>query len=371
MSTTGTFLRASPMRVPSRDLQVAQSYEMELVNGDSLGAFTERDVIYHRHAPATVKSKVALQVTLRGHTAFAAVRFLAMNGEVASVSDQGEVSRVSDGVANVLVDAGYVSRVVDVVMSSASGAVINIPSAWVAGSLGEQVAASIDSRIAGQTAESMNLFTDATFSTWNPARWCAELDLTCLSTLAPPCVAISPLHVLMADHYPTSSAKFIAADGAAITRTIVDDRRLGVDRRVGLLSELLPASITPVAVMPSNWNLDRLPGYNKLRVPVLRMNQFRQATVGDLYAVDDLISCRTPTDAQRLVLYRDIINLDSGSPAFLVISSQAILLTTWWGGGGGTGPNYSDGITEINAAMTELGGGYQLTQADLSGFPVY
>jgi hypothetical protein len=77
-------------------------------------------------------------------------------------------------------------------------------------------------------------------------------------------------------------------------------------------------------------------------------------------------------------LYRQLTNtirfLDSGNPTFALINGEAVLLSVHSTQDGG--PFLSGHLPEgnyesINAAMTTLGGGYQLTPIDLSAFPTY
>lgn len=48
-----------------------------------------------------------------------------------------------------------------------------------------------------------------------------------------------------------------------------------------------------------------------------------------------------------------------------------INLNTWTYGGAGAGSNLVPRKDAINTMMTNLGGGYQLTEVDLSSFPTY
>lgn len=57
----------------------------------------------------------------------------------------------------------------------------------------------------------------------------------------------------------------------------------------------------------------------------------------------------------------------SGVSAF--IAGEAVLLSH--ATSPVAGPFYSHWIDEVNAAMTALGGGYQLTEIDLSSFAFY
>jgi hypothetical protein len=75
----------------------------------------------------------------------------------------------------------------------------------------------------------------------------------------------------------------------------------------------------------------------------------------------------------RYALWENIVGGDSGHPSCIIINNQLVIMTCTYGGWSGqiAGPNYLAYHTEINAAMTSLGGGYQLTEIDLSGFPTY
>lgn len=55
----------------------------------------------------------------------------------------------------------------------------------------------------------------------------------------------------------------------------------------------------------------------------------------------------------------------------MIVNNAMVLLCTWYGGGGGSGPFITHHRAAINAAMSTLGGGYTLTDADLSAFTTY
>lgn len=61
----------------------------------------------------------------------------------------------------------------------------------------------------------------------------------------------------------------------------------------------------------------------------------------------------------------DGVGGDSGNPAFLIIRNKPVLLSVWTSGGAGTGSFVNAWRSDINAAMTTLGGGYQLTSVSL------
>ena len=62
-----------------------------------------------------------------------------------------------------------------------------------------------------------------------------------------------------------------------------------------------------------------------------------------------------------------VISGDSGNPAFLLIDDEPVLMLTHFFAV--YGPFYTSSFDEVNAAMTALGGGYQLTEINLTGYP--
>jgi len=82
----------------------------------------------------------------------------------------------------------------------------------------------------------------------------------------------------------------------------------------------------------------------------------------------NLVQMRQPANSTRAQWYEAVIGGDSGNPAGLVINDKLVLLTVWTYGGGGSGTSVVSFKTQLNSAMTTLGGGYTLTDADLSGF---
>jgi hypothetical protein len=236
--------------------------------------------------------------------------------------------------------------------------------------------------IAGDYGGRLWMWNGASVYVRNTACWCADMDLTCLSpwnsdggnnkagTL------ISPRHILFAKHYRIATGatiRFVTADNQVVERTMTTRQDVAdADLCLGLLDSDVPSTIGFARVLPADI-LDYMPGAAH-RVAGLLLDQEEKALVGDLTA-QSFNSFATPTDPQRLAFNEEIIGGDSGNPAFLLIDTgngvEPVLATTWTGGGGGSGPNISALHDEINAAMTTLGGGYQLTPANLNGFPSY
>lgn len=113
-------------------------------------------------------------------------------------------------------------------------------------------------------------------------------------------------------------------------------------------------------------------------LPVLRLDQEEKALVGDVqfisYKYDVLgnmrysTSCIFPDDPIRQALYETVVVGDSGNPALLLLGGHPVLLTVWTSPFGGGRTSVTAFKSDINQLMTDLGGGYQLTEVDLSNF---
>ena len=114
---------------------------------------------------------------------------------------------------------------------------------------------------------------------------------------------------------------------------------------------------------------------NGRRLPAIRLDQEEIAAVGDLDTVAASVNrilgvfSFVPLNAQRRAFYQAPIDFDSGNPVFVLLDGAPILLTAWSVKNfNGCGTAVTAFKADINQLMDELGGGYQLTEVDLSGF---
>jgi len=189
---------------------------------------------------------------------------------------------------------------------------------------------------------------------------------------------VSPRHYIGAAHWAVAvgtTLHFVTADNTLVSRTVTGRQIIsGTDIIVGVLDSDVPGTIGFARVLPDAWAA-KLPTLSLIPYPVCSMDQGRRIFIRDLAALDSNgrngVRCQVPTLAARLPFYAPAVSGDSGSPVFLIINNAMVLLGTWYGGGGGSAPFVTAHRAAINAAMTTLGGGYQLTDADLSGFTSY
>jgi hypothetical protein len=309
---------------------------------------------------------------------------------VASIDAQLRVTRVANGMASFsIMSRSLIQRVtktVELAVSREVPATTILLDSYVTGSLAKHCSDYVDAAIAGKTASvakpvySAQDHANAVYVR-NASSWLAGVDLTCASpwnsyganTRAG--TLISPRHIAMANHYliaDGTTIRFIKMDGTVVGMTLTTSMQVGTtDIRIGVLSADVPAGISFAKVMPKTAG-SKLPSLSySYRIPAVAFDQEEKALITELAGMDSWMIGWSPLGGARLAFYEDLIGGDSGSPLFLIIGGEPVLLTTWLMGGGGAGPSFITNYDAINAAMTTLGGGYQLTDADLSGFTTY
>jgi hypothetical protein len=360
----------------------------------------EKDANFSRITGWTVTDYLVVPDAVGG-AGLAGFTFTSSDPAIATVGQDGLVSYVAAGSATVSVHVNEQVMSVSLVFSESFGAQGTLTS-WVAGSLAASASDAVDSRIAPAAAPaaapavSLPIYSTrddaAGVYTKNASCWAADIDLSCVSVWNSSGAnmmagtAISPRHILYATHFPPSVGslfRFVGTDGAVVTRTMTASAAMPTtspyypDFSVGLLDSALPSSVVPAKILPSAWR-DYLPTVDFwIGIPGLCLDQEKKALVSDFSGGDGLVYFTQPVNlnaAQRALFFEGKIEGDSGSPAFLIVNNQAVLLTVWtFSGtnGGGTGSSLAYHAAAVNALMASLGGGYQLTDIDLSAFPTY
>lgn len=255
---------------------------------------------------------------------------------------------------------------------------------WRVGSLARHCTDQINGLIAGKT--DLNVFDIATWASTpasfprNADCWANGIDLSCASPWNSQSGSIragtlvSKRHVVFANHegfYLNNGATitFVTPDSQAVVREVIASQRVGTtDIHVGLLGEDVPQGIAFAKVLPSNWSAYMSltgGGFNRLFVPVLWLNQTETAAIRHLPSLGQSASTDAPGGVYANYSQAIATN-DSGNPMFLVINGEPVLLACQFTPG--AGPHLAHHATAVNAAMSALGGGYQLTTVDLSAF---
>lgn len=308
--------------------------------------------------------------------------------------DATHVDFVSDGDAVIEFSDGHtkkqISGAVRENITQASSQAFN---SFIPGSLARALDDSITALVLAKTASATTTEVTAT-NNWvdtivrNPDLWCSSLDLSAIALASAAgggnLTAISPWHVIGANHYFNSAGLWVDSNGAVVSRTVTASQQIGTsDIRIGVLNAALPDTILPMKVMPSNWR-DYIPGYlynipcayfdvgevgSAKQCGILSTYQIRQASDGIL------LDFEVSPDADKAAFYSTnvspSIDFNSGSPVFFILGATPILLGTWYYAG--EAPIISDYITEINAVMASLYGSssHQLQQINISEYLRY
>lgn len=283
-----------------------------------------------------------------GGTVFGRIASVSLEctGGAGALSD-GRLTRVSNGACSVIARSGLLSKRLDVTMNRNVSTTIRSWQSWVPGSL----------------ADACQQTVDVSVPFWSGAPGGFAMGSGYGFT------AVSPRHVVGCEHIEWMPQTLVL-DG--VSRQLVADVAIGPsngadgyasDIRVGLYDGDFPsfAKVFPATLQ------SKLPNVTLRGVSAFVTNQFGQKiqrrTLVFRFGLISFVKL-SPSDTE-------IIIGDSGNPAFIVINGEPILLGCMQQGGWGGVATLHDHITEINAAMTSLGGGYQLTQFDLSGYPTY
>lgn len=265
----------------------------------------------------------------------------------------------------------------------------------VAGSLAKHIVDQVDGLIAGLTASDDTMLVYSTQDHLTPAYvrnsglW-LDVDLTCASPYqdgSQPTkrtgTLIAPDAVLTVDHYPVAvgaTIRFVTADGTVIERTVTGRQVVltpdlsETDLMVAVLDSDVPGTITPVKLLPANIYsyLPTLDGSGP-GLPVVNLDCEERASIR---AMDHSVNhFREPYESEDeggyVPWFGLIVAGDSGDPVFLIINGEVVLTTVLTFGWGGWGYPAHEYLTEIDAALSDLGSGHAVETVDLSGFPAY
>lgn len=307
----------------------------------------------------------------------------------AGVLSGNRLSRVHNGTCSVHARHPLISRVKNVSMDRLNDNIYDELISYVSGSLSRHVVDSMTTLVGGKTVADKPVYTAQDHATplylRNSESWVSTLDLTAISPWNSrgganrAGTAITPRHVLLAEHYPlstTDTIRFVAADNTVVTRTVsgsVTVSTSGADTRVLLLDSDLPASITPLKFLPDNL-YDYLPSIQIWPVPVIAFDAQENAITKSTNPIrwtpssigGEFVNAINEPFSR---LTEPIVTGDSGNPILLAINGEAALLSHW--SAPTLGPVYHKLLTEIATALTTLGGGHSLSTVDLSSFTDY
>lgn len=205
----------------------------------------------------------------------------------------------------------------------------------------------------------------------NPQCWGASIDLTPFCITEKAGVLVSPCHVLFVTHWHPNvgdTVQWMTADNQVISRTLTalvslpDTSYLEPDITVGRINEDVPAGVSFVRVLKDSAAMRDWDGYLVPAVMRDQSNALHEADVLRIWPSPPTAWLQAPLSPARLPRYKEMVSGDSGSPVCVVDEGGLVLLLMISQGGTiGRGAFLPAYIEPINAAMTTLGGGYQLS----------
>jgi hypothetical protein len=204
----------------------------------------------------------------------------------------------------------------------------------------------IDSRIRSRTANDANKLIYSTLTSTTAVRsstsWAANVDLSGVAFWQSqnghqiPITAITPVHGVSAWHANGNTGiavgtvvRWLGRDGIVVERLVAASVRVGVtDINRITFSAALPATVTPVQVLPSSFAtttaLTSVAG-----LPAMHIDQERKALVKQLASTGNYAAM----SGQRLAFNETLIDGDSGSPGLLLVNGKPVLVLVASSGG--------------------------------------
>jgi hypothetical protein len=358
--------RISPTTLP---IELTIATVNVLVSGESIIDIQDRDMLVRNHIEAV--NRVDAVIDYLGHTP----NSLSVNGTPTSLGYfQANFARQ---LSRVEAKSGTRREGVEVYLGITSGSSTELLS-YLLNTLGEAWTGSFDSlNFENKTTSRFStidhtggVYTQNTQFLYSGFDWSGIAIWNSYSNSNQRGVtAISPRHVLMANHFPVpngTTVRFMGNNGVIVNRTVISSSQpiVNQDIRIGVLNSDLPSSVIFYPILPNNYKSEKIYHYHKL--PVICWNRLSNALVHDSFDAGFSGVRYIVSTGSRQPWSSSIVVGDSGQPVFCLLNNQPILLTAHYAAT--YGPELSDFQTEINNAMTTLGGGYQLTILDLSAY---
>lgn len=299
-----------------------------------------------------------------------AVSYESLDNTKATVNSDGYVQSVGTGLVTIKVK----SRLVDKAVHHLAETIVESSSRfdrYNTGTLGRQINDATDA-LATASQNKFVLSSTNPF-TRNPNCW-VTADKTCCPVSPRRGVLISPRHMVVAFHAKPGNGSmvvFLTNDNQQVSRTFVSFIKVGTfDLAIGVLNEDVPSSIKFSKVLPTDWQ-----DYITMQeVPIICGDQELKLLVRDWYRYSEFgdhrrFLHRNSVSSVRVPLTETLIAGDSGSPNFVLINNELVVLACHFSAV--SSPLITGYYDAVNAAMTTLGGNYQLTPIDLSTFPSF
>jgi hypothetical protein len=357
---------------PVESLEVFSLTVPVVVSPGSVSSSTIKDVVFTVNTTATIRNDY--QVSAASTPPKPTVCSVSQ-GNI-TVSDTCYVTGTGSGTIHVR--SGATTKRVNVNVNTIGGQSVSTFDSYVNGSLGKLLNEELDARLP-TSIQAFNTKNNTTPSYIRNADCWPGIDKTCWPAWNSStgnkfngCL-ISPRHICYAAHANVPSGatiRFVTNDNQVVERTVGARINIGTfDLRIAVLNADVPESISFAKVLPTDF-LDYM---TPADLPLLAADQETKLVIREWTQYNGgsykSVIHRRSEEENRSAFSETIISGDSGSPVFVVINDELVLLGCHY-----TSiacPLITGYTSEVNAAMTTLGGGYQLTAIDLSEFTNY
>lgn len=404
LGATSTRSTAQTWRGPTAadyDFTLTSTSSQTYISGGSTTTNTVNDAVIQTYTGATYDNSYLLNVTpVNGFSVFPV--YTSLDPGVATVDQNGVISRVSDGTVRVNVASGnyFLTKRFSGDVSRTTELSVMTFLNYVTGSAGLDVSTETDALIASKSFSTTTTYlysfessTGASY-TYNPNNilTSAGINVTAISPLnsrfgiRANAVAVTQQDILRATHFGGDGGTgfvgtvvtFVCADNSVYTRTITAGRVIGTtDIEIDHLDTALPGCITPVKLLPENY-LTYFPSVsNTVRLPVVAFVQGafngthnrKQMFIGELSQLTSATRINQPLSTPRLNWFITVLDGDSSNPVFMIVNGRLNLLNTWQSSSGG--PFTTSNITGINSALSSMSSAYRIATSSLAGFNTY
>lgn len=373
---TIAFSESQLIVAPSQQLAVLPTDVDVVTSSGSTQQSTIKDANFLITETATVRRDLQINASA---TPPMEVSFESLSPAVATVNQQGYVQTVSSGTVGVLIKAGSVRKRVDHTAGTDGGQIAEIFQSYTAGTFGQLANTEMDGyAVAGGDLQVFSLKDNTTPAYTRNSNCWINADLTCWPVWNSQhgnrfsgCL-ISPRHIVLAKHCGVvngTTMRFVSQNNTIVERTVSNRIDVGTyDLQIAALNSDVPESISFAKVFPADWS----DVFTFADIPLIGGNRLTEIVVRSAASFFSNVNSRgvihsVSNNSLRLAYTKNFVSGDSGSPVFCLVDNQPVLIGTHFFAGGC--PFVSAYISEVNAAMTTLGGGYQLTTVDLSDYP--
>lgn len=297
----------------------------------------------------------------------------------ATVNSDGRITTTGSGLVDIFAETPWLRRKVTHEARTIQPATVDIFQEYLADTLGLHIREAVAALAA--SGGHLPLFStknhDTVSYSRNPNNWFADYDFTGVSPWNSNGInlkggtPVTPRHLIHAWHYEYTppvgtTLRFVTEAGSVIVREVTARARVGAtDIGITRLDADLPASIAVYPVLPANWR-DYLVTVFPARIPIISLDQEQNALCRDMTGANSHSIGHQNATGDRSPFTETLIIGDSGQPNFMPINDELVFLGCHHTPS--AFPHLASHIAEVNSVISDLGGGGQLTTADLNGF---